>query len=62
MLDSGATSIAKNEDDLVNAIIHDLKDPGKNASARKSLIDLQIGKPVSGTSMGIAKILKNWAS
>ena len=59
VIESGAVTIAKNENELVNAINLDLKNPNQKLNCQRELVKLQIGKPLEGTSKRIVEILKN---
>ena len=57
VVNSGAVTIAKNRQELINAINVALQDSQKASAERKKLLNLQIGKPLKGTSEAIAEIL-----
>jgi len=57
VVDSGAVVIAKNENELVQAINEVLENPEERATQRNAMIALQIGKPLEGTSKRIAETL-----
>lgn len=61
VIDSKATRIVKNEAELIEAIQSYIANPDIDASNRKQLIELQIGKPLEGTSERIATILRKWS-
>lgn len=61
VLQSNATYLAKNELELIAAIQKALKEPSKKLSEQKSLLDLQIGAPLQGTSKRIAETLYQWS-
>lgn len=54
---SGAVAIVKNKKELVEAINDAIENPGKYSNKRQELLDLQIGRPLAGTSENIAQIL-----
>ncbi len=58
VVESGAVIIAKNKKELIAGINTYLEKPGLHSPERKSLLRLQIGKPLKGTSAGIAASLK----
>jgi len=55
---SGAVAIAKNAEELINAINFSLENPEARLQEQRELLKLQIGKPLEGTSLSIAKALK----
>jgi hypothetical protein len=55
-----ATAIAKNDNDVLQAINQALSLPEAKAQQRKELLDLQIGAPLEGTSKRIAEVLALW--
>ena len=55
---SGSVAIAKNAEELIEAINFSLKNPEARLKEQSELIKLQIGKPLEGTSERIAKALK----
>jgi hypothetical protein len=55
---SGAVAIVKNKEELIAAINDALANPKKALAQRKKLLELQIGRPLKGTSEGIVEILK----
>ena len=57
---SGAVAIVKDEIELVNAINYSLDNPLARLPEQKELLDMQIGKPLKGTSSTMAKTLKKW--
>ena len=61
VVESGAVSIAKDETQLVAQINEALVNPKERTAERKGMIDLQIGKSLSGTSKRIAETLWQWA-
>ncbi len=61
VIKSEATKIVKNETELIKAINLYLQNPGLDFGNRKKLIDLQVGKPLEGTSERIAKTLYQWS-
>jgi hypothetical protein len=54
---SNAVAIAKNEKELISAINQCIQTPNYKIKQQKELLDLQIGKPLQGTSKRIAKTL-----
>lgn len=60
VIDSNAVCIAKNEDELLNAINSYLQNPNSKFQEQQNLIKLQIGKPLLGTSANIVEVLKKW--
>ena len=58
VIESGAVTIAKNTNELIDAINMDLKNPTNKLNEQKELVNLQIGKPLEGTSKRIAEVLK----
>lgn len=61
VVNSGATSIAKNETELLEALNQALSHPLSQSKSRKQILDLQIGAPLEGTSRRIAEILYQWS-
>lgn len=61
VVNSKATRIVKNKQELIDAIDVYLKDQGADAENRKQLIQMQIGKPLEGTSKRIAETLLKWS-
>lgn len=59
--ESGAVYIAKNENELISSINDALSFPLRNIENQKSLLKLQISKPLEKTSVRIATVLKNWS-
>lgn len=59
--ESRAVYIAKNKNELINAINEALENPKKQAEERVNLINLQIGKPLKGTSERIVETLKKFS-
>ncbi|WP_372744868.1 hypothetical protein [Lutibacter sp.] len=57
VVDSGAVVIAKSEAELISAINEELKNPTFRAKERKELLNLQISKPLEGTSKRMVKLL-----
>ena len=60
-MDSKATRIVKNGQELIEAINLYLEKPDADAENRKQLIQTQIGKSLEGTSTRIATTLKKWS-
>lgn len=61
VVNSNATRVVMNEQELIDAINIYIKHPDTDAANRKELIQLQIGKPLEGTSERIATTLKKWS-
>lgn len=61
VINSNATRIVKNKQELIDAINLYLEYPDTDVENRKQLIQLQIGKPLEGTSARIATTLKKWS-
>lgn len=61
VVNSNATKIVKNEEELIEAINLYILHPETDTVNRKQLIQLQIGKPLNGTSQRIAAILRKWS-
>lgn len=59
VVDSGAVTIAKNKLELISQINEALQNPKKRNSERKSLIEMQVSKLLSGTSKRITAILSD---
>ncbi|WP_136669289.1 hypothetical protein [Flavobacterium sp. H122] len=59
VLDSGAVTIAENEEELISAINQCLFTPDYKLNEQKGLLELQIGKPLEQTSKRIAQALRN---
>jgi hypothetical protein len=59
LVNSGAVSIVKNEHELIEHMNNALKNPKEKADQRKGMIDLQISKPLLGTSKRIVDTLAN---
>ncbi|OYU83658.1 MAG: hypothetical protein CFE24_10430 [Flavobacterium sp. BFFFF2] len=60
LVQSGATRVVTNENQLIEAINTYLKHPELDAENRQQLLRLQIGKPLQGTSQRIVEALKTW--
>ncbi|MET0946684.1 MAG: hypothetical protein ABWY22_14860 [Flavobacterium sp.] len=60
VVDSGAVTIAKNQEELINSINFALENPNDKIQEQKALITIQIGKPLQGTSKRIAEALSHW--
>jgi hypothetical protein len=58
VIESGAVTVAKNANELIDAINMDLKNPIQKLKQQRELVKLQIGKPLEGTSKRIAEVLK----
>lgn len=61
VVNSKATRIVKNEQELIDGIKLYLEKPNTDSENRKELIQMQIGKPLEGTSQRIAATLKKWS-
>ncbi|MDT0688593.1 hypothetical protein RM549_02285 [Salegentibacter sp. F188] len=61
VLESGAVAIVKNEEELVREINFSLKNPEARLKEQKELLELQIGKPLKGTSQRIAENLNEFS-
>ncbi|TBX69246.1 hypothetical protein EZL74_07685 [Flavobacterium silvisoli] len=59
---SESTRIVKNEQELIESIRLYLANPGIDAENRKQFNQLQVGRPLQGTSKHIAETLKKWAN
>lgn len=59
VVESGAVVIAKNKEELIEAINRELENPMYRKKQRKELIDLQISKELKGTSKRIVKVLNS---
>jgi CDP-glycerol glycerophosphotransferase (TagB/SpsB family) len=59
VVDSQSVTIAMNKTELIDQINAALSNPLERSTQRKSMIDLQVGKPLEGTSKRIALTLKN---
>ena len=59
VVESGSVFIAKNEAELIHQINQALNNPNERKVQRKEMIELQIGKPLEGTSKRIATILSH---
>jgi hypothetical protein len=57
VVDSKSVTIAKNETELIEQINTALSNPKERTTQRKAMIDLQISKPLEGTSKRIAETL-----
>ena len=62
VVNSHATRIVKNEAELINSINDYLLNPDADRENRKQFNQLQVGKPLEGTSKRIAERLKTWAN
>ena len=62
VVDSGAIRIAKNANDLIHEINFLLQNPSSNEVERRNMVNLQISKPLAGTSSRIAETLANIAN
>lgn len=57
---TNAVTVAKNETELLQAVNLCLSNPTHKYKEQQNLIQLQIGKPLLGTSANIVKVLKKW--
>jgi hypothetical protein len=57
VVESGSVTIARNEEELIAQINQALSYPKERTTQRKAMIDLQISKPLEGTSKRIAEAL-----
>jgi len=57
VVESGSVSIAKSKPELINAINNCLINPLKDEEQRKNILNLQISKPLAGTSKRISEEL-----
>ena len=55
--ESGAVAIVKNKEELIAAINNALVHPQNASAERKKLLELQIGRPLKGTSEAIVEVL-----
>ncbi|WP_310378271.1 hypothetical protein [Flavobacterium sp.] len=60
VVDSGSVFIAKNKEELIEQINQALSNPKERVRQRKEMIDLQISKPLVGTSKRIAYVLSHF--
>jgi hypothetical protein len=60
VVDSGATYITKNKEQLIGAINQALSDPNSKLTQQKALLNLQIGALLERTSKRIATVLAQW--
>lgn len=61
VVNSSATYIAKNKEELIADIYLSLSQPKNKFEQQKQLLDLQIGAPLEGTSKRITEVLYNWS-
>jgi len=61
LVESNSTVIVKKENEFLEAINGILEKNDNKKKERESFLNLQIGKPIIGTSKRIAVILKQWA-
>lgn len=61
VVESGAVTIAKNEEELIVQSNEALANPAQRTTQRKAMIALQISKELMGTSKRIAETLKLWS-
>lgn len=61
VVNSNATKIAKNKNELIFAINAYLSNPTLDTTNRKKLLELQVGKPLAGTGKRIAETLLRWS-
>ena len=60
VVDSHSVTIAKNATELIDQINQALDNPQERTTQRKAMIDLQISKPLEGTSKRIAETLSRF--
>ncbi|MCC8358535.1 CDP-glycerol glycerophosphotransferase family protein [Salinimicrobium sediminilitoris] len=58
---SSAVKLARNRKELIDAINFYLQNPTEDKEERRNLLDLQIGKPLEGTSSRIVRALKEFS-
>jgi hypothetical protein len=61
VLKTEATYLVKNESELINSINSLLSNFNEKIQQQKTLLDLQIGAPLEGTSRRIAEVLYEWS-
>ena len=61
VVNSNATYITKNEEDLIAAVNQALTSPDSKLAKQKKLLATQIGAPLEGTSKRIAEVLFQWS-
>lgn len=61
VINSKATKIVKNEDELINGVNSYLEDLKLDSENRKELLQLQVSKPLQNTGRRIAETLLKWA-
>ncbi|MDO9594959.1 MAG: hypothetical protein Q7J19_08200 [Lutibacter sp.] len=61
LVESNSTDIVKNENEFLDAINRILEKGDNKKMERENFLDLEIGKPIKGTSKRIAETLKQWA-
>ena len=59
VIDGNAVWVAKTENELIEAINGYLQNPNLKLQEQKNMIQLQIGKPLKGTSANIVNVLSN---
>lgn len=62
VVESGAVLLAKTENELIEMINRALKNPKEREKERKEILNLEIGKPLEGTSQRIVETLFNLAN
>ncbi len=60
MMEKNATSVVKNEAELIEAINLYLANPERNKNERKALLDLEISKPIPGTAQRISDLISSF--
>jgi hypothetical protein len=61
VVNSNATYITKNEEDLIAAVNQALTSPNSKLAQQKELLATQIGASLEGTSKRIATVLEQWS-
>jgi len=61
VVDSGATYISKNDEELIVNINQALSAPDAKLAQQRELLAMQIGAPLEGTSKRIAEVLYRWS-
>jgi hypothetical protein len=62
VVESNATKIVFNKEELISAINHYVKNPKDDSENRKQFVNLQVGAPLEGTSKRIVKTLLEWSN
>ena len=61
VIESKATKIVKNQEELLNAISNYLENPEMDKIHRQNLVQMQVSKPLQGTGKRIAETLLRWS-